>query len=528
MRLALLALLAVVAPVAAGAGTLLVDPDDPGPDIAAGRSTLDDVLVDGIPYPFEALLGRIEAEAGKGNVTTALIPLGRSSQRIAAHPDFFGSPRIVAAATGGLASGPAAPHLADRLFLAYQPAEATVLAISWNDEAGRFEFQQIDDYAEGATPRIASVERAACVACHQAEGPAFPRAPWSETNAQPLIARRLAGLGTAFHGAPVAGSVDAMAAFGIAVERAGALAVANRLWSQGCEGPACRAALLNDALRFGMNGMRPDWRPAGGQAAESFAERVADLWPEGLEAPPVLLPDRDPIRTLGHLAPAALSAGLLRGEGEANPRARHDPVPLWRPGAESWNDAARAVAGLLAPGDFVWLDGLLATASGQEPVEARAECAAEIVARDGGRELRFDCEGGGDGHGDGDGDGLHLAGFLAGGEAGIRGRVERFRLGEAGGFGRFPVAASEEDGALRVFFAGQSPRIDDGRRLDGLTIRRTGEGAEATIAIVDDFAPLAGRLRDMARVGDPVFGDGPFRRGAILDALERALDPGDG
>src|SRR3546814_10225340 len=72
----------------------------------AGRSLFDFVATheqDGervydIPFPFEALLQRINARAGcdSGNdcLRVVLIPLGRSLQRLAAAPDFFAHPRI--------------------------------------------------------------------------------------------------------------------------------------------------------------------------------------------------------------------------------------------------------------------------------------------------------------------------------------------------------------------------------------------------------------------------------------------------
>jgi hypothetical protein len=77
----------------------------------AGRSLFDFVATreqDGtrvydIPFPFEALLRRVNARAGCGNgrdcLRVVLIPLGRSLQRLAATPDFFAHPRIVAAVT---------------------------------------------------------------------------------------------------------------------------------------------------------------------------------------------------------------------------------------------------------------------------------------------------------------------------------------------------------------------------------------------------------------------------------------------
>ena len=251
MRLAL-ALAAVAFP--ALAEPALVTGPDPGPDRPpVGRPLLDELFPDGLPFPFEAVLARLRAAAGEEHVATALIPLGRSLQRYAASPDYFASPRIVVAVTGDTAAGPAAPRLADRLFLGYQPAAEVIEAISYNPAAGRFEFQEIVGYtAEGAAP--APAERAVCVACHQGQGPIFPRPLWTETNANPAVAARLAPLGPSFHGAPVSQTVDALDALDAATDRAARIALANRLWAEACPDASCRAALLIAAIRVGLTG----------------------------------------------------------------------------------------------------------------------------------------------------------------------------------------------------------------------------------------------------------------------------------
>src|SRR3546814_3738305 len=100
----------------------------------AGRSLFDFVATheqDGervydIPFPFEALLKRINARAGcdSGNdcLRVVLIPLGRSLQRLAAAPDFFAHPRFVAAVPGE--GDDATALLKDRLYIGYQEQSA--------------------------------------------------------------------------------------------------------------------------------------------------------------------------------------------------------------------------------------------------------------------------------------------------------------------------------------------------------------------------------------------------------------------
>src|SRR3546814_9629102 len=113
----------------------------------AGRSLFDFVATrehDGervydIPFPFEALLQRINARAGCGSgndcLRVVLIPLGRSLQRLAAAPDFFAPPRIVAAVTGE--SGDAPALLQDRPYIGYQEQFALLDMIRFNRQEKR-------------------------------------------------------------------------------------------------------------------------------------------------------------------------------------------------------------------------------------------------------------------------------------------------------------------------------------------------------------------------------------------------------
>src|SRR3546814_8652028 len=84
-----------------------------------------------IAFPFGALLQRVNARAGcdSGNdcLRVVMIPLGRSLQRLAAAPDFFAHPRIVAAVTGE--GDGAAALLKDRLYIGYQEQSALLEVI---------------------------------------------------------------------------------------------------------------------------------------------------------------------------------------------------------------------------------------------------------------------------------------------------------------------------------------------------------------------------------------------------------------
>src|SRR5262245_13327842 len=179
-----------------------VDPVRPGPDAPpAGRSLFDFVAtveaggkrVYDIPFPFERLVERLEARSGceprERCAKQVLIPLGRSLQRLAAAPEFFRYPRVVVtidaeSRRGGLL-------LKDRIYLGYQGQAALIEVISYNEAAGRFEFQIVSDYRRGGSPQVVYARRAVCAACHQNPAPMFSLPLWEETNANERVAARL-------------------------------------------------------------------------------------------------------------------------------------------------------------------------------------------------------------------------------------------------------------------------------------------------------------------------------------------------
>jgi dienelactone hydrolase/mono/diheme cytochrome c family protein len=300
----------------------LIDPSMPGPDLPpVGASLFDRVFAgDGpgpprhdLPYPFERLLARLrEAFAddpdGPPALAATLIPYGRSLQRHAAAPHYASSPRIVVAATGEPDDGVAGrlPYLRDRLFIGYQPAVQVLEVISYNEEAGRFEFQVVRDYARGATPRVGYARRAVCVSCHQNQAPMFPEAGWDETSANPRVVRHLTTLGRHFEGVPVNGLGPSAAAVDNATDRASTLAALQPLWRDGCEDPAqpaastrCRAGGLLAMLQLRLSAAAgfDDTAPLHDAFAPLLARRWAELWPDGALVPEAGLPNRDPLLT---------------------------------------------------------------------------------------------------------------------------------------------------------------------------------------------------------------------------------------
>ncbi len=185
---------ALVVPASrAAAPTWAVDPADPGANRPVqGRSLFDQINADGVPFPFEALVRKIESAAGCQTgkcMTSVLVPLSRSLQRTAAAPDFFAFPRVIAAMT---ADGGGHLLAKDRIYLGYQERAGLIEVISYNETAARFEFQLVRNYRPQSKPETVYASRAVCTACHQNHGPIFSRQQWDETNANPRVAARLA------------------------------------------------------------------------------------------------------------------------------------------------------------------------------------------------------------------------------------------------------------------------------------------------------------------------------------------------
>ena len=547
--------LAMSAPATAEAPGLLADPEVPGPNLPpAGRSLFDELFERGppaasragadyaLPVPFERLLAALNDRVAPAEATTVLIPLGRSLQRHAADPDYFAGPRVVLAITED-AGTPDQPWLQDRLFLGFHEGAEVIEVISYNEAAGRFEFQMVEDYTPGRVPRVTYAERSICVACHQAHGPIFPVALWTETNADPRIAIRLAPLGETYHGAPTQSGVDRADAFDRATDRAARIAFANAVWSDGCgasdnpEAAQCRGDLLLAALRYRLGGARatPDDAESAALGGR-LTEQLAAIAPAGLGAPSQDLPNRAPL--------AAIEAGIapydaVEPDGIFEPTLPRLPILFWSPAqppAQLLTGVVRDLAAQFAEGDIVWLDARLATLTRSDApdlLRARLPCQARTVELGAGnREVRLDCTG------DVAAGQVTLTGHLTLAEGGpiggsvrslaVHGRAPVHRLSVAGGFAQRELDALTLVLPLREAALGLSARLASGERLTPLVLRLATDGAgEIELAALDDLGPLRAAVALMVErtATDPnaALGAGPLRRRAVLGELAAAL-----
>ena len=245
------------------------------------RSLFDHVIRENgaLPFPFERVIEMLAAYDAQGrSPRTLLIPDGRSLLKGQAS---FDAPRVVVAADARIPQGAALPPvLRGRLFLGFVEDADEIEVISYNEAAGRFEFQLVENYCAGCVPRIVYAKRAVCTTCHAGAGPIFPVRPWEETNVQPAIHRRLSERlqSDSYHGAPVVRRLDDGQAFDDLTDSGNFVPVTQKIWLDGCglEGNPCRRQMLKLALRYLVNPAALDQDSA---AVDELVAMQRESWP---------------------------------------------------------------------------------------------------------------------------------------------------------------------------------------------------------------------------------------------------------
>ena len=333
---------------APGGGHWAFDPDHSGEQLPpSGRSLFDylfSVNLDGepayrIPYPFSALRESIAARldpAQRGaSIRQVLIPHGRSLQRGLAAPDYFTFPRVVLAVDGepGLQQGDAGMLLKDRLYIGYQEKANLLEVISYNEAAARFEFQVVRNYTRDNEPQVFYANRSVCLACHQNQAPIFSRPLWSETSANPQIARALQQTGKDFYAIKVVQGIDTPNAIDDASDRANLFAVTQALWRKGCGmNPDCRAHAFMQMLKYslgGKQGVAVEQVDKQAEFSTVFDVNWEKYWPDGMAIPNPDIPNRDPLevdRTGGQTSQPQLDVNIVASLDPLVPR---PPLEIW-------------------------------------------------------------------------------------------------------------------------------------------------------------------------------------------------------
>ena len=278
--------------------TTLISGDDLPP--VGTRSLFDHLIAQNemLPYPFEKLVALIQKQdPDNKHPLTLLIPQGRSLLKAQAN---FEHPRVLAAADFEGANTAAALGMAPRgqLFLGFVENAHEIEVISYNEAAGRYEFQLVQDYREGGQPRIVYARRAICTTCHQSGAPIFPQRPWNETNGQPEIAaaiRAARGNDAPYLDVPLSNALAVPERFDELAEIGNFIVATQRAWIDGCgaDGAKCRQQMLKVTLRY-------LWNPAEFDATQADAQSLRGLqaqhWPAaGISVGQKSLRNRDPL-----------------------------------------------------------------------------------------------------------------------------------------------------------------------------------------------------------------------------------------
>ena len=317
---------------------------DPGPNMPpVGRSLFDfltmkesggGTLIQEVPFPIEHLESLMKNQltiTSTEGVHGVLLPLGRSLQRMASAPDFFRYPRVVMGVAGNpkvRQSTEIAMLLRNRLYIGYNEKANALEILSYNEMAGRFEFQIVHDYGPNMKPSVQYANRSVCLSCHQNQAPIFSDAQWSETNANPEISKRIMKAmfgsqgfdGKTYGGFPIelskqkdlAGNTVRDITEPSAIDRtkfvANLIPVNQFLWQKLCdevdktpEGSAsCRAQTFALAMKMALMGKASDNHPVllnsqNKKFIQSLMQSWNHRWPDGLAIPAPSIPDRDPL-----------------------------------------------------------------------------------------------------------------------------------------------------------------------------------------------------------------------------------------
>ncbi|MDQ6700373.1 MAG: hypothetical protein M3Z36_09320 [Acidobacteriota bacterium] len=495
-----------------------VNPAVPGPNLPpAGRSYFDYLVGDKVPFPFTALEAKVSGRIA------VLIPLGRSLQRNAAKPEFFQFPRAVVAA--GADSDEGLP-LKDRLFLGFQEKAGILEVISYNEAAGRFEFQLVNDYRAGGNPRVKYADRAICTGCHQNHAPIFPRQLWDETNANPKIAELLSREKRNYYGISVDRGVDVPYAIDNAVARANAFSSTQLLWREACgDSRECRAEVLAAALQFRLSGYRyyDTQSPGYLQASNTIEKQWNERWPRGLNVPGSSIPNRNPLVKAYQSDGRSLIDELIRQQASIEPR--FEPA-IRRPALETWSSGQAmpklisGIAEFVTAADIRELDQALSK-SRIHPATYTSRCKSFTRSRAAQMDrVEFRCSG----------SNLSVdALFYVQGQNVTRGTVAKLARGSAEAsdlqIEPAPIRATGETYETTVPLmqkdSGLHAREADGNIIESIRFRwTTGGQGFATVMVRNDFTQV---VSEIGALPADALSAKPFRRAITIRSLFERL-----
>lgn len=374
----------------------------------SGRSYFDKVFSENgqykVPYPFQQVLNRLSDYTGNpDSVKVAMFPMGRSLQRSAAVDDlrvvssldpYFIFPRVVVGVDEETThENSLLLNLKNKLYLGFNQKAEVIEAISYNEELGRYEYQVIKNYAAGKTPQVTYANRGLCLSCHQNLSPLFSRGPWSESNANPVVAEHLKtaldkaygkvncssqknqaycyqNQNSFYFGSPVQIESNVTRQLDASTDLANLNHVYQKMWKELCASFECKSVMLRAMVLYRMTGQ------VGLALSKSLKEQLDKMenewrtnYPWGLSIPDPDIPDRDPLKDvdsapnfsdLSAVTPdqrPAIQALLMNSKIPAafEPLQLRAPIDLWKnTGFDASTNTNRMIRGLAQ--DFTTTD----------------------------------------------------------------------------------------------------------------------------------------------------------------------------
>lgn len=361
----------------------IISPSEVGSDLPPKGTSLFDRLfskvengkaVYDIPYPFEKVVARLETAVGRSidpsrpsGPKALLFPLGRSLQRNASVSDdtnvkdlaaYFQFPRIVVGIDEEMpvSAGEVGEHIRDRIFVGFHEKAQVIEVVSYNEDAGRFEFQIVRDYNDQRKAQVFYAQRSLCLSCHQNHSPIFAKQPWTETNAHPELSQRLEAqvqsVAGRYHGVPVKVGLTTPYAFDNSTDRANFIIPTQRLWSRMCTTATCRTQVLLSMLLRSLAKPQSLAPELDSLFVSEMAEAFKIHYPNGMWIPNPDLLNRDPL-TDARTGTSNID-DLIRGQSSKNElsqflrrslvSAEFEPLQARAP-LEIWKDLSLAPGG---------------------------------------------------------------------------------------------------------------------------------------------------------------------------------------
>ena len=257
------------------------------------RSLFDHLIAqnNGLPYPFSKMIDLLtEQHPEKSPPLQLLIPDGRSLLKGQANFEF---PRILVAPDFQENNTPVGLGQLNhgQLFLGFVEAANEIEVISYNEAAGRYEFQLVQDYCEGCIPKLVYARRAICLTCHQGGTPIFSQRPWEETNAQGKIAHAIKAArqnDKDYIGVPLTQTLATPERFDELTDIGSFTIATQRVWLDACgeKGDECRRQLLRLALEYAD-------QPGQFNPQSEQVQHLKALWAQSFPAEGIAVPESD-------------------------------------------------------------------------------------------------------------------------------------------------------------------------------------------------------------------------------------------